>query len=265
LNPAYVETHLSLASEAARLAGDLLAGSFGGALLKQATTRDVKLVEDERAQAVIVGHLNRHSGLPVLTEETGWIGTAPGSDTPYWVVDPLDGSFNYLYGIPLCCVSIALCRGMRPLAGCVHDFLRHETLTGAPDLGLRINGQVLPATQAASGILATGVPAGAARQGLDLDAALQRWRKLRLLGSAALSLAWVARGRMDAYHEDGIRWWDVAAGLALVNAAGGEVDIRAASGAPAGETARAEGRLRVWAWGAGASPDSAHSMEDTKR
>lgn len=265
MKPASVESHLSLASEAACLAGNLLARSFGGARLKQATTRDVKLDEDERAQAVIVTHLNRHSGLAVLTEETGWIGAAPENDTPYWVVDPLDGSFNYLYGVPLCCVSIALCHGMSPLAGCVHDFLRHETLTGASCLGLRLNGQALPATQAASGILATGVPAGAARQGLNLDAELQRWRKLRLLGSAALSLAWVARGRMSAYHEDGIRWWDVAAGLALVNAAGGQVEISAASGCAAGEQARADGRLRVWAWGAGISPNGAHSMKDDHR
>ena len=256
-----MDEELGLAAAAAALGGDLLARDFGRARLASATLRDVKLDQDLQSQALIVRHLTLHSPYPVLTEESGWLGATPDADAPYWVVDPLDGSFNYLYGIPLCCVAVALCRGMTPLAGCVLDFLRGESLTGGPGLPLRRNGQVLEARPAGSGILATGVPSGGDPRGTALGAALQHWRKLRLLGSAALSLAWVARGRMDAYHEDGIRWWDVAAGLALVGAAGGSFQLRrshwtniaAPTRQPAGTTAlpRPEDPLHVSAWAAG--------------
>ena len=193
--------------------------------------RDVKLGEDTASEALIRATLAEKSDLPVLGEEAGWEGEDRSAGL-HWVVDPLDGSFNYDRGIPLYCVAIALCQGRQPLLGVIHDPTRGETFSGGPGLPLRLNGQPLVPPLPQRRLLATGIPSRA-----DLDQAIgrlaeqaRRWTKLRLLGSAGLSLAWTAAGRLDGYAEDGIMWWDVAAGLALARAAGLPVSVVARAG-----------------------------------
>ncbi len=171
---------------------------------------------------MIRAFLRDRADLPVLGEEGGWTGATPGSDGLHWVLDPLDGSFNYFRGVPLYAVSLALCRGREALLGAIYDPERDELFTGGAGLGLRVNGALVARPAPARQMLATGFPAKAdpaatlARLG-DLTA---RWTKTRMLGAAALSLAWVAAGRLDGYAESGIMWWDVAAGLALAQGAG---------------------------------------------
>ncbi|WP_164963134.1 inositol monophosphatase [Rubrivivax sp. JA1026] len=249
---------IALATAAARTGGEYLTSRLGKANLTRWVERDVKLAEDAQAEALIVGHLTRHSRHPILTEEAGWIGEPARGDAAYWVVDPLDGSFNFLHGIPLCAVSVALCRGLQPVLGCVHDFIHGETCAGGPGLGLRVNGQAAAADAHRGGILGTGIPAAAGDRPPSLAQALAHWRKVRMLGTAALSLAWVAQGRLGGYEESGIRWWDVAGGLALVAGAGGRFEVGPAAGRDASDGLDPVDPLHVRAWSAPATGISSY-------
>ncbi len=195
--------------------------------------RDIKLEEDARSEAAIRAYLAANTPFAVLGEEGGWAGREEGADALHWVVDPLDGSFNYHRGIPLYAVAVALCAGRRAMVGAIFDPERDELFTGGEGLGFAINGVGGVSPGVARQILATGFPARA-----DVDATSARiaahardWTKVRMIGSAALALAWVAAGRMDGYAETGVMWWDVAAGLALARGAGlAEITVRALDG-----------------------------------
>jgi myo-inositol-1(or 4)-monophosphatase len=210
---------LSIAADAAAAGGALLRargrGSYVGAGIGE---RDIKLAEDKLSEDCIVACLRERSDLPILSEEAGWrFGRATGVER-FWVVDPLDGSFNYFRGVPLCCTSVALCSDLHPILGAICDFNRDELFAGGPGLGVTVNGEPVAAVAARAEMLATGFPVRgdhgetAARA---IAAQTRSWKKIRMLGSAALSLAWVATGRIDGYEEHGIMLWDVAAGVAL--------------------------------------------------
>jgi myo-inositol-1(or 4)-monophosphatase len=134
---------------------------------------------------------------------------------------------NFLADIPLACVSIALVREGRSDLGVVFDFLHDEMFAGAVGRGATLNGARITVSATADPGAALLLSAVATRRDFAPDAmaafgaGLARWRKVRMLGSAALSLAYVAAGRADACELAGIFEWDVAAGLALVEAAGG--------------------------------------------
>lgn len=222
---------LALAEEAAGAAGTYLRDAFAASkpVLSQ-EGRDIKLEADREAERRILERLNG-SNYAVLAEESGEHG-AVDSTEPFWVVDPLDGTMNFSRGIPVCSVSIALCRGTDPLAGVVFDFLNDRLYAGTTAGGARLNGAetaVSEIADPAKGILATGFPSQfdftseAANGLMDLYA---RFKKVRMIGSAAMSLAYVAAGCVEAYTEERIMLWDVAAGLALVKAAGGVIDVR---------------------------------------
>lgn len=220
---------LALAERAARRAGKALAAS-APARVEKDSARDVKLDADRASEARILKDLSP-SGLPALSEEKGQVGK-PRPDGLRWVVDPLDGSYNHLRGIPLRCVSIGLMKNDEPILGVIYDVDRGELFSGVVGRGLRVNGRsarVSRARPASRAVLLTGLPSGGGFSPARLSVLAQemrRWRKVRLLGTAALSLAWVAAGRADAYREQGILLWDVAAGLALVKAAGGKYELK---------------------------------------
>lgn len=219
---------LALAELAAREAGQFLAaGPRRHAVLVHETAHDVKLQADRDAEDRIVDVLTAGSSIPIIAEERAG-DTAPQSAGGLsWIVDPLDGTFNYLRGIPFCCVSVALWKDDQPVVGVVYDFDRDEMFSSIVGEGAWVNGVPLrvrnvPPDRA---VLCTGFPAATdfAPEALArLVTQIATFRKVRLIGSAALSLAYVAAGRADAYFERDIRVWDVAAGLALVRAAGGE-------------------------------------------
>jgi myo-inositol-1(or 4)-monophosphatase len=213
---------LALAAEAARCTRDILLDS--GRKRNDPLTqlgRDIKLAEDGASEARIRAFLSERCDLPILGEEQGW-GSAGEADGLHWVVDPLDGSFNFFRGIPLYAVSIALCRGREALLGAIYDPERDELLSGGEGMGLSLNGAALVAPSAPRQILATGFPSYADPDVVcaRLRAQTREWKKIRMLGSAALSLSWVAMGRLDGYAETNIMWWDVAAGIALARGAG---------------------------------------------
>lgn len=218
---------LSLAGQAARCTRDILVtGRQQRADPLAQVGRDIKLPEDGESERRIRDFLATRAALPVLGEEQGWSGGE--STAPHWVVDPLDGSFNYFRGVPLYAVSVALCAGRTPLLGAIYDPERDELLAGGPGLGLFLNDTPLRPPPSPQQLLATGFPSYADPAVVcdRLAAQSREWKKIRMLGSAALSLAWVAMGRLDGYAETNIMWWDVAAGLALVAAAGG-AEVRA--------------------------------------
>ena len=211
-----------IAGSAARLTRDILArrGRPASEPLSQ-VGRDIKLDEDARSEAVIRAFLMKETGLPVLGEEGGW-GRGAEPSGPHWVVDPLDGSFNYFRSIPLYAVAVALCVGRDPLVGAIYDPERDELFSGGPALGFAINGAAMAPIGVPRQILATGFPARADVDAVSAQVATRarEWTKIRMIGSAALALAWVAAGRFDGYGETDIMWWDVAAGLALARGAG---------------------------------------------
>lgn len=153
----------------------------------------------------------------------------PGTSGVRWVVDPLDATVNFTYRLPHWCVSIAAEDDDGPLAGVVHDPVRNEVFAAARGRGATLDGDAITVTgvtDAARTLVATGFaydPAVRVDQGRDLADLVTRVRDVRRGGSAALDLAYVAAGRVDAYVEFGLQPWDWAAGRLLVTEAGGVV------------------------------------------
>jgi myo-inositol-1(or 4)-monophosphatase len=245
------EVELKRAIEAARAAGKVL-----NALMRRPKTvlsevgRDIKLQADQDAEAVILDIL-KQSDYPVLAEESGEHGDAAGSG-PVWIVDPLDGTLNFSRGIPLCCTSIALAQGDTAILGVIYDFNRDELFTGVPGHGAWRDGEPMRVSgirEPSRGILNTGFPTASNYSDeamVEFVANVRRFKKVRLLGSAALMLAYVACGRYEAYAEDGIMWWDVAAGIALVQAAGGHAGIFPASQGGWARNVRVASHEDIW-------------------
>jgi myo-inositol-1(or 4)-monophosphatase len=228
--PEALKQALDLAVLAAREAGAALkARGKGFTGVDAVIGRDVKLKADKAAESLILERLGP-SPYPILSEEAGWVGE-PGH--VFWVVDPLDGSSNYDRHMPLCAVSIALMAGETPLLGVIEHFELGETYYGGPGLGAWLNGAAMTVSGVSDpfkGTLMTGLPAHRTFTPEKLDGfarEIGRWRKVRMVGSAALAAAFVAAGRADRYAEDGALLWDVAAGAALIEAAGGRALISA--------------------------------------
>jgi myo-inositol-1(or 4)-monophosphatase len=228
---------LDLAVRAARAAGVLLVDRFhrpaSGVEHKSSLTDPVSDA-DRDAEALIGGML--HDERPedsVLGEEGAGRTGASGLG---WVVDPLDGTVNFLYGIPQWCVSIACRDAQGTLAAVIHDPLHDETFSALRGVGSTCNGRPLalgappPLEQA---LVATGFSYVAAERRLQTELfvrILPRARDIRRAGSAALDLAWVAAGRLDAFYEHGLKEWDRAAGDLIVREAGGIVEELAPAG-----------------------------------
>lgn len=204
--------------------------------------RDVKLQADRDAEAIILERLSE-SGLPVLAEERGMQGTWE-ADAPVWVVDPLDGTFNFSRRIPYCCTSIALMLGDAFLAGLTYDFNRDEMFEAISGNGARMNGQpiaVAAPRPKAQAVLATGFSAYRSHDAESVANYIQyfvSYKKVRIMGAAALAMAHVACGRFDAYVDDGAMLWDVAAGIGLVAEAGGHTECADSPRKPWGRITR---------------------------
>ena len=223
-----LEFFLSLATRAANDARSYLRESMQEIKVDDLSGKDTKIEADRKSEAIIVNILQANSDFPILTEEGGMIGRK--SKNGYlWVVDPLDGTLNYLRGIPFACVSIGLWAHDEPVLGVVYDLFREELFAGVCGEGAWMNGQPITAAatnQTNQAIIATGFPSYRSYGGDSLQGFIeqvQTFKKVRLFGAAALSLAYCAVGRVDAYAEEDIMFWDVAAGIALVKAAGGVV------------------------------------------
>lgn len=242
---------LRTAVEAAGAAGRLLRAHLGSVkVVHQATSHDIKLELDVRCQQRIERTLLRGFPASTVLGEEGVAGV-PGAPVR-WVVDPIDGTVNYTYGIPHACVSIALqvrentpgftgakargskagsvdgTDGFRTVAGVVYDPFCDELWTAVTGEPARLNGRrihVSDRRRLAEAVVSLGFgkePSALEQMLAAFGPLVHRVRKLRMMGAAALALTYVASGRFDAYVESGVRLWDIAAGGFIVECAGGE-------------------------------------------
>lgn len=248
-----------VAALAARRAGALLARFLGRPrhVSTKRDARDLVTELDGRAERLIRRILNRaYPAFDILGEEQG----LRGGRSPYrWIVDPLDGTMNFVHGVPFFGVSIGLEGHGQLLVGVIFDPMRRELFSAVRGHGAFLNGRRLVASRTpklSQSLLSTGFSSQFRRQ----PAQYLRWfttleRKshaVRRMGSTALCLAYVAAGRLEAFYERDVWAWDVAAGIVLVREAGGHATDF--SGRPpdlsAGEllasNGRIHGELRRW-------------------
>ena len=222
--------YFEAAKEAARAAGDLLRQNFHGPLrVNSLEAHDIKLAIDVESQTLITDLLLKKFPQHALYGEEGIVGDQTAEYQ--WVVDPIDGTVNYYYGIPHFCISIALRYRQEVIIGVIYDPMRDEMWAVEKGARPRLNGKEFRVSERK--ILADAVISiGLSKTSATIDAALpllqdmvRRVRKCRLMGSAALDMAYVACGRFDAYLERSISLWDVAAGCLLVESAGGKIEM----------------------------------------
>ena len=235
---------LSTAIEAAHAAGKLQRENFGSDLaVNEMLKHDIKLDLDVRCQDLITDIILHAFPDHCIKGEEGDSGNT--DSYTQWIVDPIDGTVNYFYGIPHFCVSIGVKQHGEYVAGVIHDPMMDETWTvekgGVPTL----NGKAIRVSDRAQ-ISDAVVTVGFSKSRASLEASFDRFkriavevRKTRMLGSAALALAYIACGRLDAYIEEQISEWDIAAGKLLLEAAGGSLS--------ASPSKTHEGKLFVYA------------------
>ncbi|WP_460878570.1 inositol monophosphatase family protein [Rhodanobacter koreensis] len=233
--------HVTIAARAARSAGNVILrymNRIDGLNIVEKQQLDFVSEVDKLAEAEIIKELRRaYPDHAILAEESGAIGKGPLT----WVIDPLDGTHNYLRGIPHFSVSIALLEKGVPVHAVVFDPLRDELYTASKGDGAYINDRRMRVSKRENlggAMIATGFPFRQREHlGPQLDmtrAILGQAEDIRRSGSAALDLAYVAAGRYDGYFEIGLKPWDMAAGVLLVHEAGGRYcDFAGRDGIPA--------------------------------
>ena len=187
---------------------------------------------DREAETIIVDAL--HKAFPdhaIVGEEHGQSVSASNGSEYTWVIDPLDGTTNYLQGIPHFCISIAAMKGKQFEHAVIVDPLRNEEFVASRGSGAQLNGRRIRVSanpKIEDAVLSTGIPPGSVASRLDPYMRMMthftgNCRAIRRLGSAALDLAYVAAGRVDGFWEIGLQPWDISAGVLLVREAGGFV------------------------------------------
>ena len=191
--------------------------------------KEVKLIADRELNSLIIKKLKKLSSFNILSEENN---EKVLSQNGYnWILDPLDGSFNFLRGIPAYCISLALWEGNNPLLGVIYDLRQDDIYYGVIGQNAYKNKNKISVSRvraASEAVLCTGFPVNysySKNNIIKFVDSVQHYKKIRLFGSAAISLSYLASGVVDAYIEENIMIWDVAAGIAIVKAAGGKVDF----------------------------------------
>jgi myo-inositol-1(or 4)-monophosphatase len=227
--------YLERAENAARIAGELLRKNFqpqkhSALRVNSVQAHDIKLEIDVLAQELITKLLLEEFPGHALYGEEGIVGDQ--SSEHQWIVDPLDGTVNYFYGIPHFCVSIALRLRNEIMVGVIYDPIRDEMWSGQKGQIPKLNGHSFHVSDRAD-LSEAVISIGLSKTSEMIDSnfpllqqMIHHVRKCRVLGSAALDMAYVACGRFDAYIEQGISLWDIAAGWLLIENAGGSVDLR---------------------------------------
>ena len=221
--------------KAARKASRGLLRDFGEVENLQVSSKaagDFVSKADIKAEATIFAELSE------ARPNYGWLGEESsekiGNDpTRRWIVDPLDGTANYNRDIPICCVSIGMVKNMKPLFGVIYDFNSDEIYCGdCINKVATLNNspiQVSKVDDKKDGILITGLPFNTDYSDASLNnliSDMQSWKKTRMIGSAAMASCYIASGKAELYKEKGIYLWDILAGAAIVEAAGGLAEIK---------------------------------------
>ncbi len=228
---------IKVMTDAARKAGRSLVRDFGEVEQLQVSIKgpaNFVTAADHRAEEIIFTELSRvRPGYGFLMEERGAV---PGPDkTHRWIVDPLDGTTNFLHGIPVFCISIGLERDGDLIAGIIYNPISDEIYSAEKGKGAFVNDRrlndrrlrVAARKSLADAVVATGIP-HRGRTGhpaflQEIGTVMSEVAGIRRTGSAALDLAWIAAGRFDAYWERNLGAWDMAAGIVIVREAGGIV------------------------------------------
>ncbi len=221
---------LDFATYLARSAGAILRAHYERGVSVESKSTEIDLVTnvDRASQALVVSAIREQfPGHAILAEEGAGDPTpAPGAEYT-WIVDPLDGTTNYVHGFPLFCVSIGLYRGLDPVLGVVYDPLRDELFAAERGRGFTLNGRprrVSASDRLIRSLVATGFAYDLAPPDNNLaefNRVMLRARGVRRFGTTALAMAYVAAGRLDGYWEMHVPPWDWAAGAVLVGEAGG--------------------------------------------
>ncbi|KAK2652807.1 hypothetical protein Ddye_012663 [Dipteronia dyeriana] len=226
---------LAAAVDAAKRAGEIIRNGFYKTKhVEHKGQVDLVTETDKACENLIFNHLKQRFPTHkfIGEETTAANGATELTDEPTWIVDPLDGTTNFVHGFPFVCVSIGLTIGMIPTVGVVYNPIMDELFTGIRGQGAFLNGKpvkVSKKTELLNSLLAT--EAGTKRDKATLDATTNRInsllfkvRSIRMSGSCALNLCGVACGRLDLFYELGFGGpWDVAAGIVIVQEAGGVV------------------------------------------
>src|SRR3989338_4932180 len=221
---------LEVAVEAARRAGRVQARAIGRPASVATKRSPIDLVTDvdRTSERLIRAHITRHfPAHGIYGEEYGRLKPRAAYQ---WFIDPLDGTMNFVHGVPWFAVSIGLIRQGRPILGVIYDPIRKELFTAVHGGGAQLNGRrirVARVRHLKDGLLSTGFSSqfhnDPARYLRWFEQLQQRSHGVRRVGSTAISLAYVACGRFDGFYEHDLWPWDVAAGMVLVREAGGRV------------------------------------------
>ena len=226
-----LDQEIELAINASKKAGSLLVNNrnkLNDEIL--ISSKDIKLKADVSSENLIKEIISSKSVFPILAEESGKSKEDLGET--FWVVDPLDGTANYNRGIPISCISIGLVNKMEPAAGIILDFNNDELYVGNCSKNMStVNNKKITVSnikEKKDAILITGLPHGTDYSNdalTEMITNMQSWKKVRMVGSAAIASCYVASGRADLYKENGVFFWDIVAGAAILNSAGGLAEI----------------------------------------
>lgn len=223
---------LDFAIQTAREAGRLLAERFGRKIeISNKSEIDLVTESDLASERLIIDRIKtyypRHS---ILAEESGATEGRDDAQSDWrWIIDPLDGTTNYAHGYPCFCVSIGLAHQARLELGVVYDPIRDEMFAAERGQGASLNGRrirVSPTMNLSSALLCTGFPYDVRQRNefaKHFASFIMHAQGVRRDGAAALDLAYVAAGRFDGFWEEGLKPWDVAAGVLIIEEAGGRV------------------------------------------
>lgn len=264
MKPVVLKNALKTAITAAQAAGGLMRKNLGSTKkINEATQHDIKLELDVRCQKLIEKTLQQAFPDIAILGEEGVLGDT--SAAYRWVVDPIDGTVNFTYGLPHACVSIALQKrgetaaerkksgypdGYTTVIGVVYDPFCNDLWTAIKGQPAKLNGKkisVSKRTRLNESIVAMGFAkyeATLAKMLPVFNKLVHKVRKIRIMGAAALSMTYVSCARMDAYKEYGVRLWDIAAGGLIVECAGGEFWRRAVDDEQGYEIVVSNGKLR---------------------
>ncbi len=228
------ETHskeISIAIKAATEAGKYLNKNKNQLnKLSLSDKRDTKLQADVSSENLIKKIISDDSNYEILAEESGKSSDNLGKT--FWVIDPLDGTANYNRDIPICCISIGMVTDLKPVFGVIYDFNNDDLYLGdCLNKTATLNNETIHVSDIYNkdeGIVITGLPfntdySDASLQKLISD--MQIWKKTRMIGSAAMASCYIASGKAEMYKENGIYLWDIIAGAAIVESAGGLAEI----------------------------------------
>jgi myo-inositol-1(or 4)-monophosphatase len=197
--------------------------------------KDIKLQADIELQNEIFKILKEQTNLDILGEEEK-VKSLMTTKDPIWIVDPIDGTFNFYRGLSHSCISIGLWQENKPLLGVVYDINSHDLYSGIVGEKAYKNKSLISVSNteyAEDAAIFTGFPVYSSFTDQSINGfivSVKRYKKVRMIGSAALSLCFVAEGCADVYQENNIGIWDVAGAIPIVLAAGGSVNIQDGSG-----------------------------------